>query len=244
MIPHILSGGDVVAMARTGSGKTAAFLSPMACRLAEIASQDLVRGGRRVSGVRGLVVVPTRELALQTFLFFKKYAKFTSLSACLIAGGEPIEAQFAALATNPEVAVATPGRLLQIMDEIPKFSLRSVCCLVLDEADRLFEGNLAPVVMELIRRLEQTRGTDPTSPSKPHTRQIVLLSATMPAALAEFASTGLSAGHSLVRLDAERFLSPTLWAGFYYVQRSEKLAGLLFLLKEVSVSPPHRQVGS
>jgi hypothetical protein len=103
VIPRVLGGGDVVAMARTGSGKTAAFLAPMVCRLVKAAKQDNVSGGRRVSGLRGLVLLPTRELALQTFLFFKRYAKFTTLSACLIAGGESIEAQFAALATNPEV---------------------------------------------------------------------------------------------------------------------------------------------
>jgi len=103
VIPRVLGGGDVVAMARTGSGKTAAFLAPMACRLVEAAEHDMIAGGRRVSGLRGLILLPTRELALQTFLFFKRYAKFTTLSACLIAGGESIEAQFAALATNPEV---------------------------------------------------------------------------------------------------------------------------------------------
>jgi hypothetical protein len=112
VIPPMMQGHDVVAMARTGSGKTAAFLVPAICRV-----MDLTVKGReksRVLGLQCLVLEPTRELALQTFLFCKKYAKFTPLTASVVTGGESLEAQFAALAANPEVLVATPGRLMQV----------------------------------------------------------------------------------------------------------------------------------
>ena len=115
------------------------------------------------------------------------------------------------------------------MDEIPKFTLRNIAVLVLDEADRLFEGNLAAVVNDLVRRMQ----VEPEINQPRSKRQTILLSATMPSALKDFASTGLSAGHVVVRLDAERYLSPTLWTAFYTVSRANKMASLLFLLKEV-----------
>ena len=115
-IPELLSGANVVMMARTGSGKTAAFLVPLIQRIRAISDSNWAQG--KVIGIQGLVLVPTRELALQTFNFFKLYAKYTQLTACLIVGGEALEPQFAALATNPNVVIATPGRLLQLLNEV------------------------------------------------------------------------------------------------------------------------------
>jgi len=155
VIPHVLSGNHVVAMARTGSGKTAAFLAPMIQRLVTLTAK--ARSTGRVLGVKGLVLLPTRELALQAFTFFKTYAKFTPISACLMAGGESIDAQFSALAANPEVVIATPGRLLQILNEVPAFHLRGVRVVVLDEADRLFESALANVVLEVLAACQERR---------------------------------------------------------------------------------------
>jgi len=128
VIPHVLAGSHVVAMARTGSGKTAAFLAPMIQRLVVLTAKD--RSAGKVLGVQGLVLLPTRELALQAFTFFKTYAKFTPISACLLAGGESIDAQFFALAANPEVVIATPGRLLQLLNEVSTLSLQGVRIVV------------------------------------------------------------------------------------------------------------------
>ena len=114
VIPPVMQGHDVVAMARTGSGKTAAFLVPAICRVVDLTAIGREKG--RVLGLQCLVLEPTRELALQTFLFCKKYAKFTPLTATVVTGGESLEAQFAALAANPEVLVATPGRLIQVRE--------------------------------------------------------------------------------------------------------------------------------
>ena len=151
VIPPMMQGLDVVAMARTGSGKTAAFLVPAICRVVELTAKGREKG--LVLGLQCLVLEPTRELALQTFLFCKKYAKFTPLTATVVTGGEPLEAQFAALAANPEVLVATPGRLMQVLHEVPAVSLATVRVCVLDEADRLFEGSLVAVVLQLLERL-------------------------------------------------------------------------------------------
>lgn len=103
-IPPILSGQDVVAMARTGSGKTAAFLLPMFDRL---------RGHSTTVGVRAAVLSPTRELALQTHKFCVELSHFVTprLRFCLLVGGDSMEDQFALLAANPDAIVATPGRL-------------------------------------------------------------------------------------------------------------------------------------
>ena len=261
VMPLVLSGRHVVAMARTGSGKTAAFLAPMIQRLVTLTAEERQHG--KVIGVQGLLLLPTRELALQAFTFFKTYAKFTPLSACLLAGGESLDAQFSALAANPEVVIATPGRLLQILNEVPHFTLRRVRIVVLDEADRLFESNLAAVVQQVLLACEhapagiqrrafrtfseqdsgagsfmghtgpggemQTGGAETKVPQ----RQMVLISATMPRQLAEFASAGELEGHVLVRLDTEHMLSSTLRVAHIMVLPANKLACLLFLLKDV-----------
>lgn len=91
------------------------------------------------SGVRGLVLSPTRELATQTFKFAKDFAKFTDLRVISVIGGDPIEAQFEALSKRPDVIIATPGRLMHHLHEISTFKLKHVQYLVFDEADRLFE---------------------------------------------------------------------------------------------------------
>ncbi|XP_025789421.1 ATP-dependent RNA helicase DDX54 [Puma concolor] len=126
-IPMILDGKDVVAMARTGSGKTACFLIPMFERLKTRSAQ---------TGARALVLSPTRELALQTMKFTKELGKFTGLRTALILGGDKIEDQFAALHENPDVIIATPGRLVHVAVEM-NLKLQSVEYVVFDEADSL-----------------------------------------------------------------------------------------------------------
>lgn len=122
-IPALLSGVDVVAMARTGSGKTATFLIPM---LDKLNSRDAK------IGVRGLVLSPTRELAMQTSLVSTQLGKFTGLRSCLLVGGTSMGAQFAALEENPDIIIATPGRLMHHLIEV-KFSLKQVSFCVFDE---------------------------------------------------------------------------------------------------------------
>eukprot|EP01060_Flectonema_neradi_P031206 TRINITY_DN4673_c1_g1_i3.p1 TRINITY_DN4673_c1_g1~~TRINITY_DN4673_c1_g1_i3.p1 ORF type:complete len:556 (+),score=146.90 TRINITY_DN4673_c1_g1_i3:56-1669(+) len=216
-IPVLLDGNDVVAMARTGSGKTAAFLLPLINKL----------GGHSATvGARGMILSPTRELAIQTLRFAKQLGKFTDLRYCVIVGGLALAEQFTDLAGNPDILIGTPGRLLHIIMEAD-IKLRRMEFVVLDEADRLFEtGSLSAQVNDLMKRL-------------PDSRQIALFSATIPAGLAEFATAGLN-NPSLIRLDSEIKISDKLQLSFFVVRREEKLAALLFVIRELLGHPDEK----
>jgi ATP-dependent RNA helicase DDX54/DBP10 len=102
-VPNIMSGFNVIAHSRTGSGKTAAFVLPILHRLKEHS---------KIIGCRCLIVCPTRELAHQTMTFCKKLGKFTNLKYALLVGGNELDGQFERLAQNPDVIIATPGRIV------------------------------------------------------------------------------------------------------------------------------------
>ncbi|KAJ8020992.1 ATP-dependent RNA helicase DDX54 [Holothuria leucospilota] len=208
-IPVIMEGKDVVAMARTGSGKTAAFLIPMLERLRKVSMHP---------GCRALILSPTRELAIQTLKFTKELGKLCRLKAELILGGDSLEEQFAALHTYPDILIATPGRLLHVMVEM-EMKLSSVEYLVFDEADRLFEMGFAEQLQEILRRV-------------PETRQTLLFSATLPKSLVEFARAGLH-DPTLIRLDVDNKISQDLKMVHFFSRSSDKPAILLHLLKNV-----------
>ncbi|XP_010278989.1 PREDICTED: putative DEAD-box ATP-dependent RNA helicase 29 [Nelumbo nucifera] len=208
-MPLILSGADVVAMARTGSGKTAAFLVPMLERL----KQHVPQGG-----VRALILSPTRDLALQTLKFTKELGRFTDLRISLLVGGDSMESQFEELAQNPDIIIATPGRLMHHLSEIDDMSLRTVEYVVFDEADCLFGMGFAEQLHKILAQLSEIR-------------QTLLFSATLPSALAEFAKAGLR-DPQLVRLDLETKISPDLKLTFFTLRQEEKHAALLYLIRE------------
>ncbi|CDW52092.1 ATP dependent RNA helicase DDX54 [Trichuris trichiura] len=210
-IPLILSGKDVVAMSRTGSGKTAAFLIPM--------FQSLKCRNPAVC-IRALIVSPTRELAMQTFKFVKELGKFVGLKAITIVGGDSMEHQFAAIHENPDVLIATPGRLLHVVIEM-NLSLKSVAYVVFDEADRLFELGFEEQLREILNRL-------------PGDRQTLLFSATLPRSLVDFAQAGLSEP-TLVRLDVDSKLSDKLTLAHIFCRQDQKLAVLLGLLEKCDI---------
>ncbi|XP_073528062.1 ATP-dependent RNA helicase DDX54 [Phyllobates terribilis] len=217
VIPVILDGKDVVSMARTGSGKTACFLIPMFEKLKAHSAQ---------TGVRGLILSPTRELSLQTLKFTKELGKFTGLKTALILGGDRMEDQFAALHENPDIIIATPGRLMHVAIQM-NLKLQSVEYVVFDEADRLFEMGFAEQLQEIISRL-------------PETRQTLLFSATLPKMLLEFARAGLIEP-VLVRLDVDSKLSDQLTLSFLHVRAEDKPAVLLHLLRCI-VKPQEQTV--
>ncbi|CAG0898499.1 unnamed protein product, partial [Darwinula stevensoni] len=208
-IPVIMDGRDMVGMARTGSGKTAAFLIPMLEKL-QVHSAS--------TGARALILSPTRELALQTLKFTKELGRFTGLKAAVIVGGESMEDQFAALHENPDIILATPGRLCHVCIEM-SLKLTSIHYVVFDEADRLFEMGFQEQLHEILRRL-------------PENRQTLLFSATLPKLLVDFAKAGLS-DPVLIRLDVESKLSEQLKLAFFSVRAEDKLALLLHLLRNV-----------
>uniref|UniRef100_A0A3B4A9E4 RNA helicase n=1 Tax=Periophthalmus magnuspinnatus TaxID=409849 RepID=A0A3B4A9E4_9GOBI len=212
-VPVILDGKDVVAMARTGSGKTAAFLIPMFEKL---------KAPQAKTGARALILSPTRELALQTMKFTKELGKFTGLKTALILGGD-MDDQFAALHENPDI-IGTPGRLMHVVKDM-NLKLQSVEYVVFDEAD-LFEMGFVDQLQEIIQRL-------------PDTRQTLLFSATLPKMLVEFARALTEP--VLIRLDVDSKLSDLIKLSFFHCRIDDKPALLLHLLRNV-VKPQEQTV--
>ncbi|MFA5355957.1 MAG: DEAD/DEAH box helicase [Candidatus Omnitrophota bacterium] len=161
-IPLAIEGKDVIGIAQTGTGKTHSFAIPMVQRLVNM------------KGV-GLVLAPTRELAIQIEEAFQGIARpFGMKSACLI-GGAPMEAQVQALRKNPRIVIATPGRLIDHMSQW-NFIPSEVCMLVLDEADRMLDMGFAPQITKILKFL-------------PKERQTMLFSATIPKEIMHIAAT-------------------------------------------------------
>ncbi|KAL4872871.1 ATP-dependent RNA helicase dbp10 [Aspergillus spectabilis] len=212
-IPVIMEDQDVVGMARTGSGKTAAFVIPMIEKL---------RSHSTMFGARGLIMSPSRELALQTLKVVKELGKGTDLKSVLLVGGDSLEEQFNMMAGNPDIVIATPGRFLHLKVEM-NLDLSSIRYVVFDEADRLFEMGFAAQLTEILHGL-------------PHTRQTLLFSATLPKSLVEFARAGLQ-DPTLVRLDTESKISPDLQNAFFSIKSAEKEGALLYILHEVIKMP-------
>ena len=208
-LPLVLTGRDVVAMARTGSGKTAAFLIPMMEKLQTHSTKI---------GIRGVILSPTRELAIQTMRFAVNMAKYTSLKVSLIVGGDGMEEQFEALADNPDIVIATPGRLMHHLQEIPEFHLKAVEYICFDEADRIFEMGFALQLQEILKDM-------------PDSRQTVLFSATLPKALVQFARAGLT-NPELIRLDVDNQISDQLKMAYLSLRSTDKPAAFVYLLRD------------
>lgn len=212
-IPVILDDQDVVGMARTGSGKTAAFVIPMIEKLKSHSTKV---------GARALILSPSRELALQTLKVVKELGKGTDLKSVLLVGGDSLEEQFGMMAGNPDIVIATPGRFLHLKVEM-NLDLYSIRYVVFDEADRLFEMGFAAQLTEILHGL-------------PPTRQTLLFSATLPKSLVEFARAGLQEP-TLIRLDTESKVSPDLQNAFFSVKSADKEGALLYILNGVIKMP-------
>jgi ATP-dependent RNA helicase RhlE len=160
VVPIALTGRDVIGLAQTGSGKTAAFALPMAERLVH---------GR---GVRGLILSPTREIALQTKAFLDIFGQHHNLNTACVIGGVKMKPQFDALKSEPDIIVATPGRLL---DHVKRrsVSLDKIETLVLDEADHMLDLGFLPQIRELLRRLPRERHTMMFSATMPDSIEMI-----------------------------------------------------------------------
>ena len=149
-IPGLLSGRDVIGIAQTGSGKTAAFLWPM---LVHIMDQPELRKGE---GPIALILVPTRELALQIYSETKKYGKVYNItSVCAYGGGNKYE-QGKSFESGAEIAIATPGRMIDMI-KMKMTNLERVTYLVLDEADRMFDMGFEPQVRSICNHVRPDR---------------------------------------------------------------------------------------
>jgi superfamily II DNA/RNA helicase len=148
-IPHILTGGDVVASAQTGTGKTAAFVLPALHRLTL---------SKKSSKPRVLILTPTRELASQITEAASKYGKFLRFNIVSLVGGMPYRQQLRELSGQVDIIVATPGRLLDHMDN-KKLDLSGIEMLILDEADRMLDMGFIDDVKDIAKATPATRQT-------------------------------------------------------------------------------------
>ena len=159
-IPIALEGKDLVGIAQTGTGKTLAFVIPMIQQIVKLSGPGLN------TNKQGLVVLPTRELALQVEEAFKQIGWQHGLRVSVLIGGTGMGMQLQTLRNKPHVIVATPGRLIDHLEQ-KTLVLERVCMLVLDEADRMLDMGFAPQLRKILERL-------------PRERQTMLFSATMP----------------------------------------------------------------
>jgi ATP-dependent RNA helicase DeaD len=206
-IPLLRAGHDLIGLAGTGTGKTAAFTLPMLDRLA-------VHSARKTAGARALVLVPTRELAMQVSEAIHKYAKGSPLTVVPLYGGAPMDQQIRALRRGADIVVATPGRALDHLRR-QTLDLRGLEVLVLDEADEMLDMGFADDIDAIIT---QTPGT----------RQTALFAATMAPRIAAIAGKHLR-NPSRVTIAHEKRAAgklPRIRQTAYFVGRPQKMAAL------------------
>ena len=213
-IPEVMSGRDLLGCAQTGTGKTAAFALPMIERLM---ASNLQRDARRP---RALVLSPTRELSAQIAESFATYGRGTSLKYAVIFGGVGQGPQIAALSRGLDVLVATPGRLIDLMNQGAAF-LDKVEILVLDEADRMLDMGFLPDVKRILQKL-------------PKQRQTLFFSATMPSDIERLSREILV---NPVRVDVAPVSSTAerIEQSVYMVEASEKRRVLEKVLRDPAV---------
>ena len=205
-IPLILRGRDIMGLAQTGTGKTAAFTLPIV--------QRLLGGPRRA---RALILTPTRELAVQVKESFAKYAEHSGLAIVDIYGGVPLGPQEQALRAGVDVIVATPGRLLDQMER-QNVAFDDLEVLVLDEADRMLDMGFAPQLNRIVAEI-------------PKYRQTLLFSATMPPEVEALARKYLRKP-IVVQVGLRTQAASTVTHAVYPVPRDRKSALLVELLRQ------------
>ena len=210
-IPQLLAGHDLIGQARTGSGKTLAFAVPLAERCDPSARR-----------VQALVLVPTRELAIQVASVVEALASPQQLRVTLLYGGRSLRPEHAALNGGAQIVIGTPGRTLDHLRQ-GTLDLRRLRTLVLDEADEMLDMGFA-------RDVEAILGRTPSS------RQTVLLSATMPEWVAKTAAKHLR-NPVTVQVDADLHAPPTVEHLIYSIQKRDKLGALQTLLDDRNDAP-------
>ena len=207
-IPTALNGKDIMGIAQTGTGKTLAFGVPMVQRLAK-------------TGGNGLVVLPTRELALQVDETINKIGRGLNIKTAVLIGGQNINRQISLLRGNPDIIIVTPGRLVDHIER-RTINLSKTSVLVLDEADRMLDMGFAPQIKRILLNV-------------PKDRQTMLFSATMPANIIEIAKT-------YMKLPVRIEVAPSGSAAanvtheIFIVKRESKLALLEAVIKEYNGS--------
>ncbi len=214
-IPVLLERKDLLGCAQTGTGKTAAFAIPI---LQLLFTKQIPAAGKRP--IKALIVTPTRELAIQISESFTAYGKHTGLKHTVIYGGVKQFAQTNAMKNGVDILIATPGRLLDLIDQ-GFVSLRNIQFFVLDEADRMLDMGFINDVKKIIQKL-------------PAKRQSLFFSATMPPVIQKLAATILDkpVNVNIVPVTATTNL---IKQSLYYVDKTDKKSLLIHLLKDKSI---------
>jgi len=213
-IPLVLQGKDLLGCAQTGTGKTAAFAIPILQLLYANKTNDKRRK------VRSLIVTPTRELAIQIGESFRAYGRHTGLTCTEIFGGVNQNPQLAALRSGIDIVIATPGRLLDLMNQ-GFISLRDIEIFVLDEADRMLDMGFIHDIKKLLAVL-------------PKKRQSLFFSATMPADIVKLAGTILN-NPEKVSVTPVSSTVDIIKQFVYFVDKGNKNALLLEVLKDKNI---------
>jgi ATP-dependent RNA helicase RhlE len=213
-IPIVLKGIDLLGCAQTGTGKTAAFAIPILQLLSATKTNEKKRK------IRSLIVTPTRELAIQISESFTNYGRHTGMKNTVVFGGVGQQSQTNALNSGVDILIATPGRLLDLMNQ-GYISLKDVEIFVLDEADRMLDMGFIHDVKKLIAVL-------------PRKRQSLFFSATMPAEIVKLANTILL-NPIKVEVTPVSSTAETINQFVYFVDKGNKNALLLEILKDPKI---------
>lgn len=214
-IPVVLSGKDIFGCAQTGTGKTASFAIPILQML-----YNAPKGGEDANRIKALVLTPTRELAIQIGESFSAYGKYTGMTNTVIFGGVGQAPQVKTLRRGVDILIATPGRLLDLMNQ-KHINLGYIKTLVLDEADRMLDMGFINDVKKIVAKT-------------PFKRQTLFFSATMPKPILELAHTIL---RDPVKIEVTPVSSTvdTVWQSLYHVEKQDKKDLLLHILKDKSI---------
>jgi ATP-dependent RNA helicase RhlE len=212
-IPHALEGKDILGLAQTGTGKTAAFALP----ILQLLNQKQYSGYKHT---RALILTPTRELAMQIHESFQSYGRYTAITQEVIFGGVSQHAQTIALRNGTDVLIATPGRLLDLMNQ-GHVHLDYLELFVLDEADRMLDMGFIHDVRKVVKAL-------------PKQKQTMLFSATMPPQIAQLVA---SLQRNPVRIEVTPVSSTAerIEQFVYFIPKQKKQSLLVHLLNERNI---------
>lgn len=215
-IPIILRGKDVLGCAQTGTGKTAAFAIPT---LQLLSNEKIPHSKTR--NIRALILTPTRELAIQIYESFSSYGKYTKLKSCVIFGGVSQKPQEEKLKLGVDILVATPGRLIDLMNQ-KQVDLQHIQIFILDEADRMLDMGFINDVKKIIART-------------PEKKQTLLFSATMPPDI-EKLSNNLLKNPTKIEITPVSSTVDAIEQYLYYVDKNNKRNLLTHILDDKSIT--------
>ena len=219
-IPQILAGKDLLGCAQTGTGKTAAFAIPI-LQLLEQHKLEQHKNGASNNGIKVLILTPTRELAIQIDESFGAYGKNLRNRHTVIFGGVNQHSQVLALQRGLDIVIATPGRLLDLMNQ-GYVNLNNLTTFVLDEADRMLDMGFVHDVKRIITKI-------------PEKRQTLFFSATMPNDIQQLANSILT-NPAIVQVSPVSSTADTIQQKLFFVDKNNKKDLLFHLLKDPAIN--------